>query len=397
MSDTREGTVAPVALGRFEPRRVLLVEDDPGDALLATVYLDEVAPEIELITQDTLTGALEVIADGVDCVVLDLGLPDAQGVDSVAAIVEAAPTTAVVVLTGLDDEDVGRLALAHGAEDFLAKTGMDGQQLARSIRYAIERKTAEEAARRLLEAELRHAFTVRIERGLLARPTSSDPRLGLATAYRPGTKHALLGGDFLDMVELPDNSIAVLIGDVSGHGADQAALGVSLRIAWRALVLNGIAVDRLLPALDEHLARDRESFEIFATACMLHVAADRRTARVWIAGHPLPLVGPPPWKTLAGIETGPCLGVVSSPEWPANVVELQPGWAMFLYTDGLVEGLDGEQRFGEVGLLASLGARCQLLDDAPAIVAGVIDDAESRHGGRLPDDVAVVLLVEHDR
>jgi serine phosphatase RsbU (regulator of sigma subunit) len=397
MANTREGSIAPVALGRFEPRRVLLVEDDPGDALLTTVYLDEVAPEIELITQDTLSGALEVIAGGVDCVVLDLGLPDAQGVDSVDAIVEAAPTTAVVVLTGLDDEGVGRQALAHGAEDFLAKTGMDGHQLARSIRYAIERKAAEEAGRRLLEADLRHAFTVRIERGLLARPTSSDPRLSLATAYRPGTKHALLGGDFLDMVELPDDSIAVLIGDVSGHGADQAALGVSLRIAWRALVLNGIAIERLLPALDEHLARDRESFEIFATACIVHVATDRRTARVWVAGHPPPLVGPPPWTSLDEIETGPCLGVIASPEWPANVVELSPGWAMFLYTDGLVEGLDGEQRFGEEGLLASLGERSQALDDAAAIVAGVIDDAEGRHGGRLPDDVAVVLLVERHR
>jgi serine phosphatase RsbU (regulator of sigma subunit) len=397
MAKTREGRTVPVALDRFERRRVLLVEDDPGDALLASAYLGDVAPEIELITQSTLTGALDVLADGVDCVVLDLGLPDAQGVDSVDAIVEAAPTTAVVVLTGLDDEGVGRLALAHGAEDFLAKTGMDGHQLARSIRYAIERKAAEEAGRRLLEAELRHAFMVRIERGLLARPTSSDPRLGLATAYRPGTKHALLGGDFLDMIELPDRSIALLIGDVSGHGADQAALGVSLRIAWRALALNGITVDRLLQALDEHLARDRESYEIFATACMVHVAADRRTARVWVAGHPPPLIGPPPWRSLDEIETGPCLGVVSSPVWPANLVELPLGWAMFLYTDGLVEGLDGEQRFGEEGLLASLGARSQPLDDAAAIVAGVIDDAEGRHGGRLPDDVAVVLLVERDR
>src|SRR5437764_685863 len=73
--------------------------------------------------------------------------------------------------------------------------------------------------------------------------------LALSAKYRPGRRRALLGGDFYDAVQDSKGCVHAVIGDVSGHGPDAAALGVSLRIAWRTLVVGGVAADELLPTL----------------------------------------------------------------------------------------------------------------------------------------------------
>ncbi|HWK90332.1 MAG TPA: response regulator, partial [Longimicrobium sp.] len=124
------------------PIRVLLVEDNPGDARLIRVYLAEAGPPgFEVAHADRLAPALERLADaGAEVVLLDLSLPDAHGVDTVRRTLAATPEVPIVVLTGLDDEAVALDALQHGAEDYLVKGRVDGPLLSRSIRYAIERK-----------------------------------------------------------------------------------------------------------------------------------------------------------------------------------------------------------------------------------------------------------------
>jgi hypothetical protein len=107
----------------------------------------------------------------------------------------------------------------------------------------------------------------------------------VVSRYRPG-RDALLGGDFFDIVETGDGTVYAVVGDVCGHGPDEAALGVALRIAWRTLVFAGTDADRLLPVLEEVLVRERRSEELFTTVCMVRLAADRETASVWLAGHP---------------------------------------------------------------------------------------------------------------
>jgi hypothetical protein len=173
-------------------------------------------------------------------VLLDLGLPDAAGLDALQTILRLAPAAAVVVLTGLDDRQRGVDAVAAGAQDYLVKGEVDGLLLGRSVRYAVARKRADDAARRLFEAELRCAHNVRLERGLVPRPLLSDPDLVWVTRYRPRGGDSLLGGDFFDAVELADGTLRIVIGDVSGHGPDEAAVGVSVRIAWRSLVIAGL-------------------------------------------------------------------------------------------------------------------------------------------------------------
>jgi PAS domain S-box-containing protein len=84
--------------------------------------------------------------------------------------------------------------------------------------------------RRVAEAEVA-ALSARLQAGLLPTPAIGDPRLAIHTRYRAGEDRLLLGGDFFDAVERPDGTLTVLIGDVSGHGADAAALGATLRAA----------------------------------------------------------------------------------------------------------------------------------------------------------------------
>ena len=201
-----------------------------------------------------------------DCVLMDLGLPDATGLEALRSVLEGAADTAVLVLTGLADEHSGTDAVAAGAQDYLVKGQVDGELLVRSIRYAVERKRADEQLRRLYASELREAENARLERGLLPHPATNDSRLRITTRYRSG-RDGVLGGDFFDVVETADQRLFILVGDVSGHGPDEAALGVALRIAWRTLVLAGGDLDDLLPTLDRVLIGERRFDEVFATLC----------------------------------------------------------------------------------------------------------------------------------
>ena len=279
------------APGAAEPGTVLLIEDDEGDALLVREELADVAqaPAIEWVR--TLADAVAPLSSGAQCVLLDLGLPDADGgLSTLRAVRELAPEAAVLVLTGQDDEHLGIRALGEGAQDYIVKGAVDGRLLVRAIRYAFERRRADRAALELRAAQLQARENARLERGLLPTPLIADRRLAVLTGYRPGRRSAVLGGDFFDAVELPDGSIRAVIGDVSGHSADEAALGACLRIAWRTLTLAGSQTPKLLTTLERMLMHERHDPDIFATLCMLDIAPDRRRLRMYLAGHPLPVL-----------------------------------------------------------------------------------------------------------
>ncbi|HTI35119.1 MAG TPA: response regulator, partial [Miltoncostaea sp.] len=247
--------------------RVLLIEDDDGDALLVREELEEVGAFPDLRHVGSLRAALAELGPEVDCVLLDLGLPDATGLDALAALQAASPGLAVVVLTGLDDEEAGAAAVRAGAQDFLVKGQVGGDTLMRAIRYAVSRCEAQRAQRELEIAEMQARENDRLERGLLPRPAVRDTGIAVATFSRPGRRRTLLGGDFHDVVETPDGAVHAVIGDVCGHGPDEAAIGVSLRSAWRALVLAGAPGDVVLGTLQEVLVRERHREHLFATAC----------------------------------------------------------------------------------------------------------------------------------
>ena len=128
-------------------RILLLVEDNLGDArLLREMFNDQNSQNTELTHVKSISDAEKHLLDhAVDIIVLDLGLPDAQGVSAVRRTHAAAPHIPLVVLTGLDDEVMAAKALQEGAQDYLIKGEIDTRSLLRSLRYAVERKNAEEA------------------------------------------------------------------------------------------------------------------------------------------------------------------------------------------------------------------------------------------------------------
>jgi PAS domain S-box-containing protein len=127
--------------------RLLLIEDNMGDARLFSETLSEQNEEdTALVHLGRMSDAEAYLTENtVDIILLDIGLPDAQGLEAVRRAHAAAPRTTLVVLTGLDDESLAAHALQEGAQDYLVKGQMETRSLVRSLRFAVERKGMEEA------------------------------------------------------------------------------------------------------------------------------------------------------------------------------------------------------------------------------------------------------------
>ena len=199
------------------------------------------------------------------------------------------------MLTGLDDEHLGvEAAVAEGAQDYLVKGKVDGVVLIRAVRYAVERRRAESSLLRLREVELAAAESARLERGLLPSPLLAGSPVRARSFYRAGRARSVIGGDFFDAVLGPTGTVHAIVGDVCGHGADEAALGALLRVAWRALVLAGVDEPQLLPKLQQVLVSERHERGLFTTVCTVAIRPDQPgEVLVRLAGHPPPIVAGP--------------------------------------------------------------------------------------------------------
>ena len=402
MSRARDGDLLPDGEEPAAPPRpatepsVLLVEDDPADALLVEELVADSALRIRLRWARSMAEATEVIeAEVPDCVLLDLHLPDAQGLEAVSRLRARAEHVAVVVLTGLAEEETGLAALAVGAQDYLVKGRVEPELFGRAVRYAIQREHAEQAAAALQASQMHARENARLERGLLPRPLLGGEGAHVVTRYRPGRAQSLLGGDFYDIVQSADGTVHALVGDVSGHGPDEAALGVALRIAWRTLVLSGVTGVEQVGRLEEILLAERSRQDAFATLVSVCATPGAEQARVVRAGHPGLLVRHGARVEWVEVAAGPALGVVpGGGHWPETGLRVPAGGSVVLFTDGLFEGHVGDspERLGEAGLLA---LALELAGTDPdAFVDGLIERAEAlaEPRGGLANDVAVVHL-----
>jgi len=142
-------------LSTAEPLKILIVEDDIVDRKLLERLLSESSLRVsEVKSAEYLSVALELLdRDHFDVVLLDLGLPDAQGIESFTELQSQVPHVPIIVLSGLDDEDTAIKAVQKGVQDYLIKGQVDSNLLMRAVRYAIERKKVE---RELQLAEQRY-------------------------------------------------------------------------------------------------------------------------------------------------------------------------------------------------------------------------------------------------
>jgi PAS domain S-box-containing protein len=133
-----------------EPIKVLLVEDNPGDVRLIREMLKEAKPALAALEDapSLLTAVERLAKGGIDAVLLDLGLPDSQGISTFVELHNQFPRTPIVVLTGATDEKLGLQAVREGAQDYLVIGKVNGEWICRAVLYAVERMQAKEALQR---------------------------------------------------------------------------------------------------------------------------------------------------------------------------------------------------------------------------------------------------------
>lgn len=380
---------------------ILLIEDDDGDAVLVQECLLRAGfAEGGTTWARSIADARRALADQPRVVILDIDLPDAAGIESVRDVVGRAPDVPVIVLTDSRGED-GSDALAVGAQDYIAKGELGPELLGRSIRYAVERKRAQLTQQQLRDARVNAAEKARLERGLLPTPLLRTDRVSCSTYYRPGRNHAVLGGDFFDVVETADGRIRAVVGDVMGHGPDEAALGVHLRVAWRTLVLAGTPDADVLARLDALLAAETAGMDGFVTACDVTLDPDEEAVLIRVAGHPAPLVCAEGKTSYADAEIDLPLGVAAADGeqdrrtatggWPETRVDLPRGSSLILYTDGLLDAYAVRSDRHSIGLDELVHAVLALAEgggDVSSWIRTIIGSAPNQS----VDDTAVVVL-----
>ncbi|MCU1380254.1 MAG: hypothetical protein JWN29_3237 [Acidimicrobiales bacterium] len=309
-------------------------------------------------------------------------------VDIVTAA-EPRPGTLLAPLIQRDGAPLGALrcaGIAGGA--FSAEDEAVLVQLAHMASAAIENARlyeAEQRARRRTD-ELSES----LQAGLLPVLGHHDG-VRVASRYRPGEERLLLGGDFVDAVATPGGHLGFCIGDVSGHGPAQAAIGAGLRAAWRALALSGDDPAAWLAGLTRVFAAGEVSNELFVTMITGVVDTEAHRATLVRAGHPAPiLLGA--GASLLEITGGPPLGIDGDPA-PAVEVDLPEQWGLLLHTDGLFEGRavpGATERLGQDALVSWLARRSERIADTD--LDDLIAYVEWANGAPVDDDVAILLL-----
>jgi CheY-like chemotaxis protein len=195
---------------------ILLIEDNPGDAELVNIYLEEAGIKYELYQCEALFEGLELIQKiPMDLVLLDLNLPDTSGFKTLSSFLERAPNTPVIVLTGTNNEIIGNQAVKAGAQDFLIKGQFDSKLLGRVVRYSLQRSKVqlklEETAReleitkkRFLEAqEMAHFGTWEMD--LVTNEMKWTDEVYRIFGFHPGSLTPTLS-DYLSYVHFDDKA-----------------------------------------------------------------------------------------------------------------------------------------------------------------------------------------------
>ncbi|QKW30595.1 SpoIIE family protein phosphatase [Streptomyces seoulensis] len=247
-----------------------------------------------------------------------------------------------------------------------ASAGLAGQALMRAHAFDAE-----------------HELVGTLQRTLLPRRLPRLPGAEAVARYLPATAGLEVGGDWYDVIPLPDHHVALVIGDVQGHSAGAATLMGQMRTALRAYAVEGHPPDVVVSHANR-LLLDMET-DLFATCAYVDVDMEAGTAWCVRAGHLPPVLRHPDGGTeIVHAEGGPPLGVQSEADFPMTPVRLRSGAVLALATDGLVESPDADIDVGLDRLARGLAG-------ADPGHLGLVADALLT-GARRDDDIALLLL-----
>jgi serine phosphatase RsbU (regulator of sigma subunit) len=262
-------------------------------------------------------------------------------------------------------------------------------------RFADQVALAKTVVRRRAAQDEAQQLARRFQAGMLPDLPEDGP-VAVRALYRPGVSQMLLGGDFLDARVDPQGRLCFVLGDVAGHGPEQAALGATLRGAWRGLCsVPELDVADWARSLDTVVRESGDPHEaLFATAVLGRLDPATRELTYVSAGHPPPLVLDG-CTVVAGPLGDPPLGLLGGPRVTTRVVALHGARAVLLVTDGLFEGrrVPGEtHRFDHDSFVELVMERGFDDLDGPGYLSTLADEMERCHGEPLPDDAAALLL-----
>jgi sigma-B regulation protein RsbU (phosphoserine phosphatase) len=242
--------------------------------------------------------------------------------------------------------------------------------------------------RRALEDDLELA--ARVQQQLFPCCVPALPGVQVAAHAHPAR---ILSGDYYDFFFLGEQVQGMVIADVMGKGVAAAMLMASLQASLRILGPEAAALDALAARLNA-LFRDTVKLIRFITLCLVALDAETGVLRYVNAGHNPPLLWDAARRTVRWLKpTGPALGLLPSPTYRTEAVQLHPGDVVVLYTDGLVEARDAAgEGFGEERLADYVRRHT----DAPAdrLLAGLRQAAARFAGGHLHDDVALLVVTK---
>ena len=389
------------------PLRVLLVEDNPGDARLIQIMLTEQEDgSFHVDIAPRLADALAAIEkDAPDAILVDLNLPDSSGLGTAERVIAAAPNVPVLVMTGLEDERVGLEAMRHGVQDYLTKGQIDGPLIRRAVRYAVDRmKTQALLAEKVdelttLTERIRDELEAAQSLQLSLLPTEEELKrfadsysLEIVGHFQPSSE---LSGDLWAAMPLTDWRVGIFLADLTGHGVSAAINAFRLH---SLIDPTPPFANDVTEFMDFLAARLKALLPTGQFAAGLYAIVDPVESTLTCAGAAIqpPILVPAPGAEAQFIEArGLPLGVVDKPTYKIHCNDFGPGAVLLCYSDALVETPDksGEPITPEevlewVSEAATAGAD---------IVETVWETAIDRLGTQLPDDLTLVSVRRIDK
>jgi sigma-B regulation protein RsbU (phosphoserine phosphatase) len=378
-----------------QPLRVLLVEDNLGDARLIHWMLQPEQDRFELIVADSLAAALARLGEeSFSVALLDLSLPDSQGLETFRAVSARFPRLPIVVLTGLSDETTAIRAVEEGAQDYLVKGQVLDRHLIHALSYAIGRQQRQQLVEQRQGSSASDIRTVHeIQQHLFPQQAPSCPNIDVHGACFPA---AAAGGDYFDYLPWSDGRLGVVIGDVTGHGLGPALLMMATRAYLRAFAQTQTNIGQVLTLANRALADDVSEGR-FVTLLLAQLERSGRLLRYASAGHCAGYVLDPSGAVRSILySTGLPLGIRADGDFAvAPEVRLDVGEMVVLWTDGIVEALSPSgEFFGEERALELVNAHSTR--PAREIVAALCGGVRSFLQGQPPQDdmTAIVLKVQ---
>ena len=369
---------------------ILLVDDNPTNLQVLFQTLSGVG--CKLLIAKNGHGALTIAGKALpDLILLDIMMPDIDGYE-VCRQLKSDPATAdipVIFLSALVDTEDKVKGFHLGAVDYITKPFQPDEVIARVDTHLTIHRLKREVE--IKKDQLEHELEVvsEVQRKLLPKELPKIDGFKLAANYET-SRYA--GGDYYDIVELPENRWGFLIADAEGHSAPAAVLMAMTCALFRAYPDSADDPAAVLHYLNRHLCKVADPS--FMTALYAVYDAGQQTMRVARAGQPLPMIYRASDKKSFELE---CPGVYPlgiepyDIEIPVTEIKLMPGDRFFIYTDGISErfNADGES-YGEARLLQPLAT-----DSARTpqdVVSAIISDLEQFAGDQPADDDQALLL-----